>query len=592
MPSAQAFAEAVQFPDTAFTDSLLAGCTPDLTTLGLPRGISGAFAIVFRMTDAMDDAWAAKCFFNPSPDLHRRFSALSARLGEYPVDAVAPFNFLPGGIRVEGQAWPVLRMPWQSGRSLISHVQHHLDEPDALIALTSALAATQRDLEAAGIAHGDLQHGNVIVDGDPLAPRIRLIDLDAVYVPSLRKLSSLEAGHRNYAHPDRGAGDFGPHVDRFTFRILDASLRALAARPALWDVYHTGENLIFSAADFFDPDTSSLLADLRADRRTSSLAETVRRASLLPPERVPVLGEVVEKPRHATRVPVEMPRRFVAFGYGFMLFALLAIYGVLIVAVVVGNAPLSWTVAGSVIAATLGISAMAMYSYQRHPHTRRTRRLAQEAASLNRLIANVDAERVQLEADRERLVTNIDDLRAERLRHVQNDALRDRLKHHLIGEAASAGVPHKAIVRMKLAGIRSAWHATHDHVRQAMELADETRAQVGLWRNGLIQTYHDAIPSALSEGEERRLARERTHRIDELDAQLGRTEERHATLDQERAALVARTSDHQPLGFAAYWKRLLTARPLPTVAAPAPAPNAPRSAQPAVTPDDGPWWQN
>lgn len=592
MPSAQAFAEAVQFPDTAFTDSLLAGCTPDLTTLGLPRGISGAFAIVFRMTDAMGDAWAAKCFFNPSPDLRGRFSALSARLADHPVDAVAPFNFLPGGIRVEGQAWPVLRMPWQSGRSLISHVQHHLNEPDALVALASALAATQRDLEAAGIAHGDLQHGNILVDGDALAPRIRLIDLDAAYVPALRKMSSLEAGHRNYAHPDRGSSDFGPYVDRFTFRVLDASLRALAARPNLWDVYHTGENLIFSAADFFDPDTSALLADLAADGRTADLAETVRRASLLPPERVPMLGEAVDKPRRSERVAVDMPRRFMAFGYGFTLFALLVSYGVLAAAVVIGGVSVTWGIAVGVVASTFGVSVLLLRTYRAHPHTRRTRRLSKEAASLDRLIGEIDGEQRSIEADRERLVTNIDDLRAERLRHVQSDALRDRLKHHLVGEAASAGVAHKAIVRMKLAGIRSAWHATPDHVRQAMELSDETRAQVGLWRNGLIQTYRDTIPEALSEGEERRLARERAHRIGDLDAQLTRIAERRTTLEQERTALAARTSEHQPLGFVAFWKRLLTAQPLPSIAAPAPAPNAPRTAPPSVTPGDAPWWQN
>ncbi len=592
MPSAQAFAEAVQFPDTAFTDGVLAGCMPDLTTLGLPRGISGAFAIVFRMTDPMGEAWAAKCFFNPSPDLHRRFSALASRLAEYPVDAVAPFNFLPGGIRADGQAWPVLRMPWQDGHPLVSHVQHHLDQPDALIALASALAATQRDLEAAGIAHGDLQHGNILVDGDARVPRIRLVDLDAVYVPALRKLSSLEAGHRNYAHPDRSARDFGPHLDRFTFRILDASLRALAARPNLWDAYHTGENLIFSAADFFDPDTSLLLADLSADERTSDLAEIVRRASLLPSERVPMLGEAVDKPRRLERTSAEMPRRTGAVVAWLALVVVLGFWSMLIAFAASGDGRFDVLGGVSLVVLTIGAVSGALRLYYQHPHTRRTRRLAREGASLDRLIVEVEAEQRRIETDRERLVTNIDDLRAERLRHVQDDALRDRLKHHLIGEAASAGVPHKAIVRMKLAGIRSAWHATPDHVRQAMELSDQTRAQVGMWRNGLIQTYQDAIPNALTEGEERRLARERAHRIDDLDAQLGRIGERRATLDQERSALGVRTSEHQPLGFVAYWKRLLTAQPLPSVAAPAPAPNAPRSAPPTVTPDDAPWWQN
>ncbi|QLQ08322.1 MAG: hypothetical protein HZY76_21580 [Anaerolineae bacterium] len=54
-----------------------------------------------------------------------------------------------------------------------------------------------RNLQTHGIAHGDLQHGNVLVAADEL----RLIDYDGMYVPPLSGRESHEIGHRNYQHP-------------------------------------------------------------------------------------------------------------------------------------------------------------------------------------------------------------------------------------------------------------------------------------------------------------------------------------------------------------------------------------------------------
>jgi hypothetical protein len=588
MPSAAAFVEAVQFPESAFTDPVLAAAEPDVTPLGLPRGYSGAFAIVFRLTNERE-VWAAKCFFNPSDDLAERFDAISRHLAEHPVEALAPFTFLRAGIRVDGQTWPVVRMPWQAGRSLVAHVRDCLDQPPALLALADALGQVQQALEAAQVAHGDLQHGNLLVEGSALAPVVRLIDLDAAYVPALRRKSSLETGHRNYAHPDRSADLFGPALDRFSFQVLDASLRALAVRPDLWPTYHTGENLIFSAADFFDPEGSALLADLRADPSTVPLAETMHRASLLPPDRVPPLGETVEQPLRQRRSLAGREgesgngsSRVLAWSVGFISLVLLALAWADIVSIG----------AAVVVAIVVGVIALgaAWRAYRRHPHTRRTQRLMAEAATLERLIADLDADRERLVSDRDQLTGNLDQMRADRLERLRAEALRDRLKHHLIGEVSAAGVPHKAVVRMKLVNIRNAWHATPDRVAQAMELGDETRARIGLWRSGLIQTYRDELPDTLTPGEERRLARERTHRIEELDADLRRIGERRLALEQERASLSARTEAHKPLSFAAFCRLAAQGRALPATA-PQPAKQVEASAPEPVHETDAPWWQ-
>ena len=66
--------------------------------------------------------------------------------------------------------------------------------PDTLLSLAKVWVRMMADLKAVSIAHGDLQHGNVVVVGDQL----RLIDYDNMFVPGLAGKQSNECGHRNY----------------------------------------------------------------------------------------------------------------------------------------------------------------------------------------------------------------------------------------------------------------------------------------------------------------------------------------------------------------------------------------------------------
>ena len=60
-------------------------------------------------------------------------------------------------------------------------------------------------LERAGIAHGDLQHGNIFVVDDEL----KLIDYDGMFVPRLAGCRSNELGIEHYQHPQRKEHHFG-----------------------------------------------------------------------------------------------------------------------------------------------------------------------------------------------------------------------------------------------------------------------------------------------------------------------------------------------------------------------------------------------
>lgn len=90
-------------------------------------------------------------------------------------------------------------------------------------------------------AHGDLKPENIIVSPDG---EMSLIDLDAMWIPSLEGESSAEVGTPQYQHPARDERYFCKAIDDFPVALMAVSLRALAIAPTLWGHYHDGDNMI------------------------------------------------------------------------------------------------------------------------------------------------------------------------------------------------------------------------------------------------------------------------------------------------------------------------------------------------------------
>ena len=116
--------------------------------------------------------------------------------------------------------------------------------------------------EDAGIAHGDLQPGNITVSGH--GRTLQLIDYDGLYVEALGELGSPELGHRNFQHPQRGhVQPFGRGLDRFSLISLTVALMALSHDPSLWESSGSDmEAILFRAQDFANPLRSSLFSTL------------------------------------------------------------------------------------------------------------------------------------------------------------------------------------------------------------------------------------------------------------------------------------------------------------------------------------------
>ena len=202
-----------------------------------------------------------KFFKHEVRDLRERYAAISQCLDQAQLGFMVDFRYLDQGVRISGVWYPIVKMRWIEGQKLNQFVGQSLDQPrmlDQLFGLWVKLAAQLRE---AGIAHADLQHGNVLLvpQGDDGRLLLRLIDYDGMYVPALPGAGRAKCGHRNYQHPDRAAKNIhSAEVDRFSHLAICCALRCLreGGRP-LWERFDNGENLLFAEQDFLEPAASA-----------------------------------------------------------------------------------------------------------------------------------------------------------------------------------------------------------------------------------------------------------------------------------------------------------------------------------------------
>ena len=260
-PSMVDYQEAVQAPPSAFSASELRSGIPVANKLGMPRPICGTFASVYELASG-GRRWAVKCFLRNIPDLHQRYAKISDHLKQCRwLKYFATFEYLDKGILVRGQSFPLVKMEWVEGYQLNTFIEQNLSRRRVLTKLKKAWVKLLADLRSAHIAHGDLQHGNVLVrpNGD-----LRLIDYDGMWVPALAGEASNETGHPDYQNPKRTQKDFHEGVDEFSDAVIQIAIGALALDRNLWGKFNNGDNLLFRRRDFLDPQNSPLIADLRA----------------------------------------------------------------------------------------------------------------------------------------------------------------------------------------------------------------------------------------------------------------------------------------------------------------------------------------
>ena len=302
-PSFGEYADALQFNlDAALSDPVLRRGTLCMRGPGLPAVYGGTYALTFAVATG-SGKYAVRCFHKELDALYLRYAAIERHLGQVRSPHFVDCRFQPEGITTESGTYPIVRMDWAEGPTLAAYVAEHRFDAGALLELRFALRRLALHLRSKGVAHGDIQPSNVVVQGDG---SLRLIDYDGLFVPELAPLCSAELGQRNFQHPGRRAHHFDANLDVFAFAVIDFALRALCVRPDLWELTGSGDDaFLLRAADYADPARSSILALLAHEPGFEQRTRDLAAVCLAPFESVPPLEELVAG-RGIPAIPVHL----------------------------------------------------------------------------------------------------------------------------------------------------------------------------------------------------------------------------------------------------------------------------------------------
>jgi hypothetical protein len=297
LPQSAEYDEAIQNSRSTFIDSELRTATNDGPIfMGVPGGpvASGNFAIVYRFRTGTRRL-GVKCFTREKTDQQTRYQLIHEHLATQKLPWTIDFTFIKEGIRVKGKTYPIVKMEWiENAKTLLSYINDSVSAKQPLDSVCDQFYRMTSDLKKHSIAHGDLQHANLIISSGKLL----LIDYDGMCVPKTVGLKSEEDGLPDYQHPRRHGGTLQSSMDHFSTLVIWTSLHALTIDPTLWSRWvRDDERLLFRKADFTRPDNSALIRELLSfrDPKMSSAVEAIITAAAAPSlEQVPHLVEVVK----------------------------------------------------------------------------------------------------------------------------------------------------------------------------------------------------------------------------------------------------------------------------------------------------------
>ncbi|MFJ6673911.1 hypothetical protein ACIQMJ_22610 [Actinosynnema sp. NPDC091369] len=323
-PTPDEYMKAVQHPDCFVADELRGLELVVHPLYGIPMPAAGTSAVVFKAV-ADGEPQALRFFTRDDVSSGERYGALHEHFTSHGLESVVALpRWVDEGVRVNGRVWPVVRMQWVEGHTLNRHVDELVERRDTTS--LSALAGSWRNLvtriQRAEFAHGDLQHGNVLVGG---RGELRLVDFDCSWIARFSgALAPSETGHRNYQPEHR---PWGRWMDTFSGVVIYLSLLALAKDPTGWRACYTGENLLLRREDFRPPFDTPAWARLAAigDPHVAEVAWRLKQCctpgwvagsgldDLLAPRVVPwwerTPGVVAPQPVRVPAPPPPAPRR-------------------------------------------------------------------------------------------------------------------------------------------------------------------------------------------------------------------------------------------------------------------------------------------
>lgn len=233
---------------------------------------SGGYTTVFPFHKQSGKKVAVRLWIADIGDAKKRSLEISNYLANLNSAYFAGFKYIDDAVLVNGTLHPIVLMDWVDGKPLKEYINSNISNSSAILDLATRFKQMTEYFHQQNIAHGDLQHGNLLVKNDG---SLVAIDYDSMFIEPLQGMEDTIKGLSGYQHPARHSNKkINPKLDYFSELVIYLSLLVFADKPKIWTDYYQTEDLLFSKTDFENPNNSKLIKDCFQSTNTSILELT------------------------------------------------------------------------------------------------------------------------------------------------------------------------------------------------------------------------------------------------------------------------------------------------------------------------------
>jgi len=225
---------------------------------------SGGFSTVFPFVKKDGRKVAIKCWTADIGDANKRIQIISEFLENLQSPYFVNIYYHEKALLVNEERHPILIMDWIDGKNFKDYLNENIGDKTEVLKLAERFLTMIKFFHHNKIAHGDLQHGNILVRSNG---ELVVIDYDSMFVEGLEEINDNIKGLSEYQHPSRKTNlKSNYQLDYFSELIIYLSLLIYAEDISYWN-YQT-EYLVFSKEDLLQPNRSMLLTKLLVSKNT------------------------------------------------------------------------------------------------------------------------------------------------------------------------------------------------------------------------------------------------------------------------------------------------------------------------------------
>ena len=227
-PLISEYTEAILSAEDNFNE--LVNLRPVLDNNGRPIMSSGNFAVVYKMRDIESSKfYAVKCFTREQSGRDDSYTKISEYINKTHANYLVAVTYYPNELFVDtdqsnSNEFPILLMEWIDGVTLEEYIIKNSANHETLEKISLEFVKFVTWLLPKHFAHGDLKPDNIIID---INGKIRLIDYDGMYVPSMEGQISPELGTPKFQHRHRKSEDFNEYIDDYGALYIALLLRII-----------------------------------------------------------------------------------------------------------------------------------------------------------------------------------------------------------------------------------------------------------------------------------------------------------------------------------------------------------------------------